>query len=172
MVNFACRVFALGIVTVFFCATAVYAQERPSSEHSPSGSQIWLPHVSGSTILQVSAQLPPPAPAYEVWLTDQNNTAGFSAGTPRGTHGGRILIYDGADLDNPNGPLNQPEILDLATFYAVTGPNNNTGANVVRPHMAIPSPDHNYVAVAFVASGHVAIIGGKPARVPQRHSSA
>ena len=44
-------------------------------------------------------------------------------------------------------------------MYAL-GPANTSGANVVRPHMAVPSPDHRYVAIAFVASGHVAIIDG------------
>src|SRR5688572_14062385 len=100
------------------------------------------------------------ATAYEVWMTDQNNTAGFSAGAPRGTHGGRLLIYDSADLDQPGGPISNPTIIDFATMYAIDGPNNATGANVIRPHMAVPSPDHRYVAIAFVASGHVALIDG------------
>ena len=101
-----------------------------------------------------------PAPvAYEVWMTDQNNTAGFSMTAPRGTHGGRLLVYDGADLDLPGIPLNTPTTIDFATMYAL-GPANTSGANVVRPHMAVPSPDHRYVAIAFVASGHIAIIDG------------
>jgi hypothetical protein len=98
------------------------------------------------------------APAYEVWVTDQNNTAGFGPETPRGTHGGRILIYDGAELDNPTGPINDPEVIELSTYYAVGGPNNTTGTNVVRPHMALPSLDNRFLAVAFVTSGHVGII--------------
>jgi hypothetical protein len=95
---------------------------------------------------------------YEVWLTDQNNTAGFSDTAPRGTHGGRVLIYDSADLDRRGGPVDDPEVLELPEIYATGGPNNATGANVVRPHMIAPSPDHRYMALAFVASGHVAII--------------
>jgi hypothetical protein len=102
------------------------------------------------------------AQGYEVWMVDQNNTAGFSAAAPRGTHGGRLLIYDSSDLDNPAGLVNQPTIFDLATVLAAAGPNNSTGANVVRPHMAVPSPDGGrYMAIAFVASGHVAIFDGK-----------
>ncbi|MGL4649236.1 MAG: hypothetical protein ACRC1H_07495, partial [Caldilineaceae bacterium] len=72
-----------------------------------------------------------------------------------------ILIYDGADLDNPAGPINNPAVIELSTLYAVGGPNNPTGANVVRPHMALPSLDNRFMAVAFVASGHVAIFDAK-----------
>jgi hypothetical protein len=101
------------------------------------------------------------AQGYEIWVTDQNNTAGFSAAAPRGTHGGRLLIYDSQDLDNPSGPVNNPTIIDLAQLFAVGGPHNNTGANVVRPHMALPSADgRRYMAIAFVGSGHVAIFDG------------
>ena len=98
---------------------------------------------------------------YEVWLTDQNNTAGYTDAAPRGTHGGRIYIYDGDDLEAPSGPIDRAEILDLAQMFAVGGPNNNTGANVVRPHMIVPSPTHDYFALSFVASGHVAIVNGR-----------
>ena len=95
---------------------------------------------------------------YDVWLTDQNNTVGFSSTTPRGTHGGRLLIYRGEDLTSPSGPVNAPTVVDLATVFAAGGPHNSTGANVVRPHMVDQSPDGKYVALAFVASGHVALV--------------
>jgi hypothetical protein len=100
---------------------------------------------------------------YEVWMTDQNNTAGFTAATPRGTHGGRLEIYDSDDLDRGQGrgPLDDPQSLDMATLFAVGGPHNATGAAVVRPHMVAPSPDGRYMAVAFVASGHVAVIAAR-----------
>lgn len=101
---------------------------------------------------------------YEVWLTDQNNTAGYSAEAPRGTHGGRIVIYDGQDLDNAGGPVDRSEILDLAVLFAVGGPYNTTGVNVSRPHMIFQSPTHDYMALAFVVSGHVAIIEGATRR--------
>jgi DNA-binding beta-propeller fold protein YncE len=96
---------------------------------------------------------------YEVWLTDQNNTAGFSAQAPRGTHGGRIYIWQSKDLENPAGPvLNRPESIDTAVLLAAGGPNNSTGAEVSRPHMLAVSPDQKYMALAFVSSGHVSII--------------
>jgi DNA-binding beta-propeller fold protein YncE len=97
---------------------------------------------------------------YEVWLTDQNNTRGYSGSATRGTHGGRLLIYDGDDLDAESRPTNRPQIIDLGDLFAL-GSNNTTGANVVRPHMIVPDPHHNFVALAFVGSGHVAIIDGK-----------
>jgi len=104
------------------------------------------------------------AQGYEVWMTDQNNTAGYSAANARGTHGGRLLIYDGDDLENSAGPLDRPQVIDLAELFAMGGPNNATGANVSRPHMIIPSPTHDYLALAFVASGHVAIFDGSTRR--------
>ena len=101
------------------------------------------------------------AQGYEVWVTDQNNTAGYSTVVPRGTHGGRLLIYDSDDLDHPAGPINNPAVIELSDLFAAGGPHNSTGANVVRPHMAMPSPDGGrFMAVAFVASGHVAIFDG------------
>ena len=96
---------------------------------------------------------------YEVWITDQNNTAGYSAQNPRGTHGGRLVIWDSRDIDNPAGPnLDRQEIIDLAQMYASGGPNNNTSAEVSRPHMLAVNGNQKYMALTFVASGHVAII--------------
>ena len=100
-----------------------------------------------------------PVRGYEVWLTDQNNTLGYSSQNPRGTHGGRIVIWDGKDLDFPGTPImDRPAILDLGLIFAAGGPNNQTGAEVARPHMLAVSQDQKYMALAFVASGHVAII--------------
>ena len=101
---------------------------------------------------------------YEVWLTDQNNTAGYSAAAPRGTHGGRLVIHDGEDLENPGGPVDRSSVIDLAEMFAMGGPNNSTGANVSRPHMIFQSPTSDYMALSFVASGHVAIIDGATRR--------
>lgn len=100
------------------------------------------------------------AGGYEVWVTDQNNTVGYSTANPRGTHGGRLLIYDSADLDREEGPLNQPTIYFMDQMFAVGGPNNTTGAAVTRPHMLAVNPMYDYVALTFVSSGHVAILHG------------
>ena len=71
------------------------------------------------------------------------------------------MIHGSEDLDARKGAVNDPTIIDLAAVYAVGGPNNATGANVVRPHMLSPSPDHRLVALSFVASGHVAILDAR-----------
>jgi hypothetical protein len=105
------------------------------------------------------------AQGYEVWLTDQNNTAGYSAAAPRGTHGGRLFIWNSEDLEAPGGPVtNRAEVIDLAELFSATGPHNATGAEVSRPHMIYPSPDGKYMALAFVASGHVAIFEAETRR--------
>jgi hypothetical protein len=109
----------------------------------------WLvPAVTVAALLAVAAPVAQAArsPRYEVWMTDQNNTAGYSAAAPRGTHGGHLLIYQGVDLDSRRGPFNRPGVIDFAVQLAAGGPNNPTGA------------------VAFVASGHVAILDGETRR--------
>ncbi len=118
--------------------------------------------VAVTAVIPASAK--PEATGYEVWLTDQNNTAGFSAGAPRGSHGGRLLIYESEDLTGAGGPVGDPTVIDLAVLFATSGPNNATGANVVRPHMVDQSPDKRYVALSFVGSGHVAILDAATAQ--------
>lgn len=95
------------------------------------------------------------AAKYEVWITDQTNTRGLSAAAPNGTHGGFIRVYDGAHLE-ANPPVNNPLDLDVADLFpnALAG----TGSNLLRVHGALPSPNMQYMAAAFVVSGHVAII--------------
>ena len=65
----------------------------------------WLPLIAAGCVM---------GQGYEVWLTDQNNTAGYSAAAPRGTHGGRLVIHDGEDLENPGGPVDRAAVIDLA----------------------------------------------------------
>ncbi len=43
-----------------------------------------------AALLLTSSFAPAQTRGYEVWLTDQNSTAGYSAQAPRGTHGGRL----------------------------------------------------------------------------------
>jgi hypothetical protein len=91
---------------------------------------------------------------YEVWVSDQTNSAGISATADTGTHGGFIRIYDKTDIDSMN-PTNNPVVIDVATWA------NGTGGNVVRLHGMLPSPNHNYMNVNFVGSGHAAIVDGR-----------
>lgn len=99
------------------------------------------------------------AEEYEVWLSDQANSQGITVTTPNGTHGGKIRIYDGADL-NQSPPIDHPIVLDVTVDLYPTA-NVTTGAHVARIHGVLPSPDHAYMALNFVASGHLGIVDGR-----------
>jgi len=96
---------------------------------------------------------------YEVWVSDQANTRGITVDTPAGTHGGKVYIYDGADLALTQ-PLNSPLVLDVTTNLFPTA-DVTTGAHVTRIHGILPSPDHHYMALNFVGSGHLGIVKGQ-----------
>jgi hypothetical protein len=96
---------------------------------------------------------------YEVWLSDQANTQNINETTPNGTHGGKIRIYDSADIGNES-PLNAPLVLD-ATADLFPNAKDDTGKHVSRIHGILPSHDHRYMALNFVASGHVGIVDGE-----------
>jgi hypothetical protein len=96
---------------------------------------------------------------YEVWLSDQANTQGITPATPTGTHGGAIRIYEGADLDQ-TPPINNPLVLDV-TADLFPDADVTTGAHVSRIHGVSPSPDHQHMALNFVASGHLGIVDGE-----------
>ncbi|RCJ16168.1 hypothetical protein A6S26_33895 [Nostoc sp. ATCC 43529] len=96
---------------------------------------------------------------YEVWLSDQGNTQGITASSPNGLYGGKVRIYDSADLEQ-NPPINNPLVLDVVTDLF---PNAllTTGADVNRIHGIIPTPDYKYMTLNFVASGHLGIVDGE-----------
>lgn len=99
---------------------------------------------------------------YEVWISDQANTQGFGPAAPTGTHGGKVWIHDAAALAK-TPPVDQPRALDVSTDLF---PNAiaTTGAHVARIHGILPSPDHRYMALSFVASGHLGIVDGRTRR--------
>jgi hypothetical protein len=99
------------------------------------------------------------ATPYEVWLSDQANTQGISEATPTGTHGGKVRIYDGADLEK-HPPADNPLVLDVTANLFPTA-DVTTGAHVSRIHGILPSPDHKYMTLNFVASGHLGIVDGE-----------
>jgi hypothetical protein len=85
-----------------------------------------------------------------VWLADQSDT--------RPGYGGQILIYDGDRLYGKNPHQAKPSLrLDLggATSDMCRAA---TGRNPVRPHMVVFNAEQTHAVVAFVASGHVAIL--------------
>ncbi len=97
--------------------------------------------------------------SYEVWLSDQANSLGITSGTPSGTHGGQIRIYDSADLERPT-PVDRPLILDV-TRDLFPNADITTNAHVSRIHGIMPSPDNRYMALNFVTSGHLGIVDGE-----------
>jgi hypothetical protein len=99
------------------------------------------------------------AQGYEVWVSDQANTQGISVGSPSGTHGGKVRIYDGADLEQ-TPPFDDPLVLDVTTDLFPTA-DVTTGTHVTRIHGITPSPDHRYMALNFVVSGHLGIVDGE-----------
>lgn len=88
---------------------------------------------------------------HEVWLVDQSNTDS----TQSPTFGGRIHIFDGADLrrDAAAAPA---EVIELSAGTAQLC-RTATGANPVRPHMVYFNAAQTHAVLAFVASGHVVI---------------
>lgn len=107
-----------------------------------------------TAVLGLSVASAAQATQYEVWASDQTNSAGFSATADTGTHGGFIRIYDKKDIDSMN-PINNPVVIDVATWA------NRTGGNLTRLHGMLPSPNHNYMNVNLVVSGHLAIVDGR-----------
>jgi hypothetical protein len=87
---------------------------------------------------------------FEVWLIDQSNTQGK-------TYGGRIYIYEGADLNGSDASSATPtDVLDLGGATAAHCL-AQTGANPVRPHMLSFNAAHSHAILTFVASGHVVV---------------
>ena len=73
---------------------------------------------------------------YEVWVSDQTNSKGFSAAADVGTYGGFLRVYNSKHL-KMDPPVNLPLNLDVAEVFpnALLG----TGANVVRLHGGLPT---------------------------------
>ncbi|GAA5071746.1 hypothetical protein GCM10023259_070820 [Thermocatellispora tengchongensis] len=84
-----------------------------------------------------------PRPSFEVWLMDQSDTNGLA-------YGGTVHIYEGTRA-TPAGTVD----LGAATSAACLA---STGRNPVRPHMLVFNKAETHAAIAFVASGHVAIL--------------
>jgi DNA-binding beta-propeller fold protein YncE len=102
--------------------------------------------VSSVVLFQINAWAQP----HEVWLFDQ-------FGTRADGGGGRLFIYDGAELHGNNAHAANPEIIDLgttATDIAVA----QTGSVPIRPHMFFFNQSQTYGVLAYVATGHVLFI--------------
>lgn len=151
------RSFCVGWATLLTCGPAL-SHGGSHSEPSPPDNGTINDHFGQLPILN-------PTPtwvtrgSYEVWLSDQANTMGISSSIPFGTHGGQIRIYDSADLELPI-PINNPLILDVSKDLFPDA-DVKTNAHVSRMHGILPSPDNRYMALNFVASGHLGIVDGE-----------
>ncbi len=108
--------------------------------------------------LWLTLAAPVAARQFEVWLVDQSNTAGLG-------YGGRIYIYEGADLMGES-------LADAAAIAVVDLAGSTdalcmaaTGAHPTRPHMLFFNSTHTHAVLAFVASGHVVVFDAA-ARTP------
>ena len=95
---------------------------------------------------------------WEVWLSDQSNSADISPANPTGTYGSRILIYDGRDISvaqpgtyAEDHPLFGPVVIEATDVF----PNalSELGVNVERLHGMLPHPSHRYMNANFFGPG-------------------
>ena len=101
---------------------------------------------------------------WEVWLSDQSDSADISVENPAGTYGSRIIIYESSDiLAAPPGvyaeddPDFGPAIIAATDLF----PNalEELGVNVRRLHgMLAQPPDHRYMNANFFGPG-VGLVG-------------
>ena len=95
---------------------------------------------------------------WEVWLSDQANSADISAEHPAGTFGSRMVVYEGRDLATaPPGTYREddgsfgPTVIQAHHVF----PNAfaELGANVERLHGMLPHPSHRYLNANFFGPG-------------------
>jgi hypothetical protein len=81
------------------------------------------------------------AQAYEVWLTDQSDTAEKS--------GGYLYVYDGAQLASSAGQSQPTHKIDLSKEINAFC-KKETGKAVRRPHMVFFTKDQRYAVISFL----------------------
>ena len=100
---------------------------------------------------------------WEVWLSDQSNSADISTENPTGTFGSRILIYEGRDImmAQPGTYAEDHEEFTPAVIEAddvFPHAFSELGANVERLHGMLPHPSHRYLNANFFGPG-VGLVG-------------
>ena len=100
---------------------------------------------------------------WEVWLSDQSNSADISAENPAGTYGSRILVFDGRDIAvappgtyDEDHPLYAPTVIEAADVF----PNalRELGVKVERLHGMLAHPSHRFMNANFFGPG-VGLVG-------------
>jgi hypothetical protein len=82
-----------------------------------------------------------PVQAYEVWLTDQSDTAEKS--------GGYLYVFDGAQLASNGGQFQPTHTIDLSGEINAFC-KKETGKAVRRPHMVFFTKDQRYAVISFL----------------------
>jgi hypothetical protein len=82
-----------------------------------------------------------PVQAYEVWLTDQSDTAEKS--------GGYLYVFDGAQLASNGGQFQPTHTIDLSGEINAFC-KKETGKAVRRPHMVFFTTDQRYAVISFL----------------------
>lgn len=100
---------------------------------------------------------------WEVWLSDQSNSADISTENPTGTFGSRILIYEGRDImvAQPGTYAEDHEEFTPAVIEATAVfPHalSELGVNVERLHGMLPHPSHRFMNANFFGPG-VGLVG-------------
>lgn len=100
---------------------------------------------------------------WEVWLSDQSNSADITADNPSGTYGSRILIYDGRDIAvaqpgtyAEDHPLFGPTVIEAVDVFPHAL--SELGVNVERLHGMLPHPSHRFMNANFFGPG-VGLVG-------------
>ena len=100
---------------------------------------------------------------WEVWLSDQSNSADIAMEAPSGTYGSRILIFDGRDITVAQpGTYAEDHPLFGATVIEATDvfPNalGELGVNLQRLHGMLAHPSHRFMNANFFGPG-VGLVG-------------
>ena len=106
--------------------------------------------------LLVFALMAGPATAieWEVWLSDQSNSADIGSRNPTGTYGSRILVYESRDIAiAPPGtyaedhPVYAPTVIQA--HHVFPHALRELGVNVERLHGMLTHPSHRYMSANF-----------------------
>ena len=115
--------------------------------------------VEKEVTVEVVREVEATARGWEVWLSDQSDSADIGTDNPAGTYGSRIIIYESSDIlaappgsyaeDDPNYG---PTVIEATDVFPAAL--EELGLNLRRLHgMLMHPPTHRYVSVNFFGPG-------------------
>ena len=115
--------------------------------------------VEKEVTVEVVREVETTASGWEVWLSDQSDSADIGTDNPAGTYGSRIIIYESSDiLAAPPGwyaeddPEYGPTVIEATDVFPAAL--EELGLNLRRLHgMLMHPPTHRYVSVNFFGPG-------------------